>query len=107
VGIRWSTLDAGEEPVAQAVATAAEGINLERQLELLRRWFRDRDAYGEEWQRAAFSTDEWLRLRPDELAAFAAELNELVRRWARRERADDDAGLEPVFVFARGFPAKP
>jgi DNA-binding transcriptional ArsR family regulator len=106
-GLRWSTLDAGDDPVARAVGTAAEGVNLERQLELLRGWFRDRDAYREEWQRAAFSTDDWLRLRPDELAELAAEVNELVRRWAQRDRAGDDGERETVFVFARGFPARP
>src|SRR5215217_6651408 len=73
--LRWSTLDAGDDPVALAVATASETINLERQLDLLRGWFRDRDDYDDEWLRAAFSTDDWLRLSPQELAAFADELN--------------------------------
>jgi DNA-binding transcriptional ArsR family regulator len=104
---RWSTLDAGTDPVAVAVATAAETINLERQLELLRQWFRDREGYSAEWLQAAFSTDDWLRLRPEELAAFAEELNELVQRWAEKQRPGNDAAREPVFVFARGFPAKP
>jgi DNA-binding transcriptional ArsR family regulator len=103
--LRWSTMDAGDDPVALAVATAAEAINLERQLDLLRQWFRERDGYGPEWQHAAFSTDEWLRLSPQELAGFAAELSELVRRWAHRP--GDDSTREPVFVFARGFPAHP
>ena len=106
-GLSWSTADAGDDPVAVAVATASETINLERQLELLRDWFRVRDSRSDEWRDAAFSTDDWLRLSPEELAAFAAELNELIRHWARRQPAGDDSGREPVFVFARGFPARP
>jgi DNA-binding transcriptional ArsR family regulator len=103
--VRWSTTDAGDDPVALAVATAAEEINLERQLELLRRWLRERDGFDAEWQDAAFSTDDWLRLTPDELAALTEELIELLQRWA--QRPGDDAAREPVFVFARGFPARP
>jgi DNA-binding transcriptional ArsR family regulator len=102
--VQWSTADAGGTPTAAAVASAAESVNLERQLELLRGWLHDRDGAGEEWERAAFSTDDWLRLTPGELAELAAELNALLGRWREREPAAD---AEPVFFVARGFPARP
>src|SRR5215208_1632855 len=56
--VQWSSADAGDDPSSVAVGTAAEAINLERQLELLRSWFRARDGYDDAWQNAAFSTDE-------------------------------------------------
>jgi DNA-binding transcriptional ArsR family regulator len=104
--IRWSTLDAGDDPASEAVAIAAESINLEHQLALTRTWLTGRDAYEAEWQRAAFSTDGWLRLTPDELNELEGEVNDLVARWSRRE-PDDDATREPVFMFARAFPGHP
>jgi hypothetical protein len=42
-----------------------------------------------------------------ELAAFAAEVIELHRRWADRELPDDGQERRPVFAFARAVPAQP
>ena len=32
---------------------------------------------------------------------------DVLMRWSRREVPDDGVAREPVFVFARGFPAQP
>jgi hypothetical protein len=48
-----------------------------------------------------------LRLSQDELRELSNEVNRLLRRWRRREIPDDGAERESVFVFARGFPARP
>jgi DNA-binding transcriptional ArsR family regulator len=85
----------------------AERINLDHQIDLVRRWSEAGDAERERWGEGPFSTDAWLHLSPTELAAFGAELAELVSRWYRREIPDDGQRREPVFVFARGVPAKP
>ena len=105
--LRWSALDVPEDSAAAAVGTAAEAINLQRQLGLLHRWLDDRDAHEQRWRRAAFSADAWLRLTPAELERLQAELTEVMVRWDRREVPDDGARRAPVFVFARGFPGAP
>ena len=105
--ISWSALDAGEDTAAAAVGAAAEAINLDRQLDLLRAWMRTREEYGEEWQRAAVATDAWMSLSAEELVELEKEVGEVLRRWSQRETPDDGAERERVFAFARGFPAKP
>jgi hypothetical protein len=42
-----------------------------------------------------FSTDRWLRLSPEELAAPSEELNGVPARWADREVPDDGRRGEP------------
>jgi hypothetical protein len=59
------------------------------------------------WDDAAFATQTWLRLSPAELKQFSEELVALTQRWRDRDITDDDTEREPVFVFARGFPAQP
>ncbi|WP_203982683.1 ArsR/SmtB family transcription factor [Sphaerisporangium rufum] len=105
--LRWSTADFNEDPVSAAVATAAESLNLDHHVAMVRAWY----AAGEEeraaWDNAPFSTDKWLRLTPQELHRFEAELLELVNRWAGRDVPDDGARRDPVFFFAFGVPGRP
>jgi DNA-binding transcriptional ArsR family regulator len=105
--IRWSAADAGDDPAARAVATAAEAINLDHQLALTRTWLTEREQYAEEWQRAAFATDSWMRLTPAELREFQEELTDFVIRWSERGKGAGEDDREKVFVFARAFPAQP
>ena len=56
---------------------------------------------------AAFATQSWLRLSPDELRAMSRELLDLLERWSDREVPDDGQAREPILFFARAFPAQP
>jgi DNA-binding transcriptional ArsR family regulator len=104
--LRWNDSDFADDPVGQAVASAAASINLERHAGLVRAWHAAPDDRHAKWADAAFSTDRWLSMTPAELVAFEGELQALIDRWASRTGTDDPA-REPVFVFAHGVPAKP
>jgi DNA-binding transcriptional ArsR family regulator len=106
-GVRWNTADFDGDPASEAVASAALSLNLERQVSLVRAWQAIREERRREWGDTPFSTDKWLRLTPDELAQFEAELLDLVARWAGRTPADDNREREPVFFFAHAVPARP
>ena len=111
---RWSGTAFGEDPASEAVAEAAESLNLEHQVEKVRAWYAQRDSASREWNDAAFSTDSWLHLTPAELHQLSEELTELLHRWRDRtqpagadRRPAEHAGRRSVFVFARGVPAEP
>ncbi len=59
------------------------------------------------WDNAAWVTQQWLRLSPDELQQLADEVIEVILRWSSRATPDDGVEREPVFLFARAFPAQP
>ena len=102
---RWSRAEFAGDVSAVTAALAAESLALQRQFERARDWLSNDETAGE-WADAAFATQIWLELTPQELLELSAELVALTRRW--RDRATDD-GLEreTVFLFARGFPAQP
>ena len=105
--LRWTGSDFADDPVGQAVASAAASINLDRHVGLVRAWYAEPDDRQAAWGDAAFSTDKWFSMTPAELVAFERELQALVDRWATRVVPDDDQPREPVFFFAHGVPAKP
>ena len=104
--LRWNSSDFDDDPVGQAVASAAASINLDRQVGLVRAWHGASDERHAPWADAAFSTDKWFSMTPEELVAFERDLQALVGKWASRETAEDPR-REPVFFFAHGVPAKP
>jgi DNA-binding transcriptional ArsR family regulator len=104
--VRWNDSDFADDPVGRAVAGAAASINLERHAGLVRAWHAASDERQAVWSDAAFSTDRWFSMTPEDLAAFERDLQALVDRWASRTVADDPR-REPVFFFAHGVPAKP
>jgi DNA-binding MarR family transcriptional regulator len=105
-GWEWSRSELADGPAKEAITLAAESLSLARQTALAGGWLeRADDRPG--WEQAAFATQFWLRLSQAELAQLAGEVNELLRRWRRREIPEDGADRESVFVFARGFPAQP
>jgi len=105
-GTRWSRADFADDTAAVTAAHAAESLALQRQFERVREWNANADTLPE-WDDAAFATQNWLRLTPDELREVAEEVVGILVRWGRREIPDDGADRESVFVFARGFPAQP
>lgn len=102
-GLSWSTSAFADDPASSAAATAAESLGAQRQADLVRAWLQDPRSHTEPWADSAFSTDSWVRLTPEELAELGAELEALLDRY--RGRPAD--GREPVFLLARGFPARP
>ncbi|AGL19996.1 helix-turn-helix domain-containing protein [Actinoplanes sp. N902-109] len=97
--ISWTTTDFTAE-----VADAAESLGLQRQVELTTSWLGNPAAKEEPWASAAFSSDGFLHLSPAELAEMGAAIEQVIDRYANRPAT---AGREPVFVLARGFPARP
>ena len=79
---------------------------MQRQFERAQEWLANSEAAGE-WDDAAFATQTWLKLSPDELRQLSEELVALTQRWRHRDIVDNDIERETVFVFARGFPAQP
>jgi DNA-binding transcriptional ArsR family regulator len=111
---RWSSTAFGADPASEAVADAAESLNLEHQVEKVRAWYALRDRADQEWDDVAFSSDTWLILTPAELRQLSEELTALLHRWRDRapsagagQAPESSAGQRSVFVFARGVPAEP
>lgn len=104
-GTRWSRLEL-EDEAAGAAAREAEALALRRQVERVQAWLANAES-DPTWDDAAFATQNWLRVTPEELHQVADELVEVLVRWGRREIPDDGAEREPVLVFARGFPCQP
>lgn len=105
--VRWSSADFTGDEATEAIARAAESLNLDTQLGFLRAWAAAAEEERARWPRGPFSVDSWLRLDDDELAEFSLELLALIRRWADRETPRDGRDRAPVFVFAHGIPARP
>lgn len=105
-GTRWTTSDLADDPHAYEAARQAEALTLTRQVERARAWFAQAGTVPE-WEDAAFATQNWMHLSPDEMTALAEEVIDVLVRWGRREIPDDGVEREPVLVFARGFPSQP
>jgi DNA-binding transcriptional ArsR family regulator len=105
-GTRWSTLDLADDPAAAAAATEAEALQAQRQIDRVRAWLSN-SGTDPAWDDAAYATQNWLRLTPDELCEVSEEVLEVFLRWSGREVPDDGADREPVFVYSRGFPCQP
>jgi DNA-binding transcriptional ArsR family regulator len=102
--LSWNPEEFTGDPAGAAVADAAESLGLQRQLDLISTWLNSPASRTAPWTDAAFSTDVWLRLSPAELAELGRELQAVVDRYHGRPESPD---REPVFLLARGFPARP
>jgi DNA-binding transcriptional ArsR family regulator len=105
-GLRWSRAEFPDDGAAVAAAREAEALALQRQTTRAQEWMANSDTMGD-WDDAAFATQNWFHLTPDELRRLSGELLELLARWSERAIPDDGVEREPVLVFARGFPAQP
>jgi DNA-binding transcriptional ArsR family regulator len=106
-GVRWDTDDFRGDPTSEAVVRAAESLNLERQVQLVREWQAVGEDQRDAWPTGPFSTDKWLRLTPGELEQLGREVIDLFERWSEKAAAADGIERQPVFVFAHGVPARP
>jgi hypothetical protein len=103
--LSWSTDDfAGAE---RMLAEAAEVANFQHQLRRVVEWFGMREDFGPEWGEAAYSNDRLVRADPAQLAELSRRLNELVSDWESDCKANGSPEQVPVFVLARGVPARP
>ncbi|MEV0385637.1 helix-turn-helix domain-containing protein [Nonomuraea sp. NPDC050643] len=103
----WSSADFAGDAAGEAIAQAAESLNLERQSGHIRRWADQPQDVQAQWPLGPFSAEGWLRVTDEELSQFAAEMTRLIDRWAERELPDDGQERATVFTFARGVPARP
>ncbi|MCC5576171.1 helix-turn-helix transcriptional regulator [Microtetraspora sp. AC03309] len=103
----WSSADFADDAAGEAIARAADSLNLERQAGHIRRWADQPQSEQERWPRGPFSTEAWLRVTDDELAQFADEIRQVMSRWAEREVPDDGRERDTVFAFARAVPGRP
>lgn len=105
--LRWSTEDFAHDPASEATAEAAQSLNLDHHVGLVRAWFAADEDQRAHWQDASFSTDKWLDLTPVELAELSHQVIDLLERWATRTAPDDGQQRDPVFVFTFGVPGQP
>ncbi|MEI2775322.1 MAG: winged helix-turn-helix domain-containing protein [Tetrasphaera sp.] len=105
-GTRWTTSDFAGDASALTAAREAEALQLRRQIERVQAWLANADS-DPVWGDAAFATQNWLQVTPQELDQVAAEVIAVLLRWGERQIPDDGADRESVIVFARGFPAQP
>jgi DNA-binding transcriptional ArsR family regulator len=101
----WSVADAGGEPAGELIATVSEERNVTYHADKVRQWFEARHEYDEEWVRAAFATDSWLKLTPERLTELSDRIRDLIQEYY--EDPSDDSSAVPVYVFAHGVPARP
>jgi DNA-binding transcriptional ArsR family regulator len=105
--LSWASLDFAGDAASEAVARAAESLNLDYQVSVVRQWAAASDDEREQWPSGPFASDSWMRLTDPELAELSRELTAVILRWAERPPSDDGSPRRPVFVFARGVPGQP
>jgi DNA-binding transcriptional ArsR family regulator len=103
---RWNSTDFAADTAADTMARAADTLNLDYQVTQVRQWAQVPDEEHARWPDGPFSTDSWLRVTDSELGELAAELIEVITRWADRPEPDDGQDRSSVFVFARGVPGQ-
>jgi DNA-binding transcriptional ArsR family regulator len=105
--VQWSSADFAGDAATEAIARAAQAVDLDTELGFLRAWAAVPDEERARWPNGPVAVNSWLRMDDGELAEFSAELLALIRRWADRELPEDGRDRDPVFFFAHGIPAQP
>ncbi len=95
-----------DSPALQTAIEAATDVAFSRQVELFAGYRADQES-APDWSDAAFASDGWLRLTPDELDQLGKQMTAVIHRWHDRAVPEDSQDRASVFVFARGFPARP
>jgi DNA-binding transcriptional ArsR family regulator len=105
--LSWASADFAGDAASEVVARAAESLNLDYQVSVVRQWAAVPEEEREGWTNGPFSSDTWMRLTDGELAELSAELTAVMIRWSERPPPEDSTERRPVFVFARGVPGQP
>ncbi len=106
MSLSWSVADlAGGS--GQLVAEAAEQQSLSHHVAKVHDWYEHRESYHRDWTKAAYSTEFWLRLTPDELVELSERLHDLVIDFDKSVLKDDGQERESVFLFAHAVPSQP
>jgi DNA-binding transcriptional ArsR family regulator len=105
--LQWSSADFADDAAADAIARAAQALNLEQQVAIVRAWAAASADEQARWPTGPFSTDTWMRATDEELAQLAAEVTAVIVRWAERPIPDDGQERSPVFAFALAVPGTP
>ncbi|WP_427893637.1 helix-turn-helix domain-containing protein [Kribbella sp. GL6] len=101
----WSIADAQGDPAGELIAASAEDVNLAHHVGKVRQWFDIRYEFDEPWVRAAYATERWLTLTPDQLVELSERIEDLVREYHDHPAEGEDA--HRVFFFAHAVPARP
>lgn len=110
-GVRWRREDFVSSPATAQALYAADRVIVQRQLDRLMTWMDEgKDQWGEAWASAATSSDSLLWLTRDELNTMAAEVEDLITRWARKsgtgptQEKSEDSERVSVFTIFHAFP---
>lgn len=92
-------------PAAELVAAVAEDADLAHQVAKVRQWLGSRHEFGEPWVRAAYATERWLTLTPEQLVELGERIEHLVREYRDNPAGGEDA--QRVFFVAHAVPSRP
>ncbi len=107
LSLRWSVVDPPGSGAEDLVAAAAEQQNLSHHVDRVYQWFETRSTYDADWTRAAYATESWLQLTPEELVELTERLGDLVTEFRRSIDENDGQPRESVYFFAHAVPARP
>jgi DNA-binding transcriptional ArsR family regulator len=101
---RWSDLDFDHDPDDRANADWLLRATLRQHTRWAEDWLDERSEWPESWRSVADTSDFRLRLTPDQLEAYVAEVHAVAERY-RQLNPPDAPGTEQVLVVHRAFPA--
>lgn len=100
-GARWTEREIESDEAAREVSNAAQHVFLARQQERLHNWLLHADEFPVDWRDAAFSRDILLHLSAAEMANLGNELDELIKKWIERSRANRANESTPEYSRSR------
>jgi len=107
VRLSWSLADVRGDVAGETIATAAEQNNLAHHVDKVERWFAIRSEYDDDWVRAAYATESWLRATPAELTELSRRITAVIDDFEASVDTGDGQEREHVFVFAHAVPGRP
>ncbi|KAA0023720.1 helix-turn-helix domain-containing protein [Antrihabitans cavernicola] len=107
-GFTFARDDFADSPEAVEAVGAGRRAMIAHQWGRLREYDESSATWSEDWQRAAFASDDLLRLTPDETQLFEDELRNVIDKWRAKGKATAEVdGREPVMLLLHGFPTRP
>jgi DNA-binding transcriptional ArsR family regulator len=101
---RWNLLDFDDDPDDRANAEWLLRATLRQHTRWAEDWLDTRLEWPETWRGAADSSDFRLRLTPEQLEEYVAEVHAVAERY-RQLNPPDAPGTEQIMVVHRAFPA--